>query len=256
MSRLDIRSDVDLPVKIALKNCNVTEEEKGRFSNLCLNGGLIECSKTYPEKGVVSLKSELTQNSKLEILGEVLRVEDNKIAIRFCNIRKDEKTNLWNYLKDHLTNIDTCPYCRSENISNAKECDTCGLSLDFDSPQYLSKHERWSFLKRLAMQSEFFSVDDIIRIHNFVDMEILGVGSYNEPDRADSGAGKPFYGSKSSVLNDNLTGITSLKEAKSIIEKQKLLEALKGHNNNISKVAKVLEVSRPSVYTMMKKYGV
>ena len=257
MSRLDIRFDVDLPVDISLdNNGGATTEEKARFSGLSLGGGLIESDKAYPYKGVVNMKCSLPEYGKLEVDGEVLRVEEKGIAIRFLNYRKEEKIKLWSYLKHHVTNISTCPYCRSENIEKLSKCDACGLSLDFESPRYLSKHEKWSFLMRLAIKSEFFSADDILRIHNFVDNDILDIRRRRESDRADSGTGMTFNGLGLSVLPDDLSGVTSLKEAKGIIEKQKLVEALKSQNNNISKVAKVLEVSSPSVYTMKKKYGI
>jgi hypothetical protein len=255
MSRLDIRFNVDLPVNISLDN-NGTTKEKARFSNLSLGGGLIESDKFHPCKGVVNMKCGLPEYGKLETVGEVLRVEENGIAIRFLNNSKEEKTKLWNYLKNQVADISTCPYCRSENINKLPKCDTCGLSLDFDSPRYLTKHEKWSFLKRLAMKSEFFSADDILRIHNFVDNDILGIGRHMESDSPDSGRGKTCNGMGLIVLPDELSGITSLKEAKGIIEKQKLIEALNSQNNNISRVAKVLEISRPSVYSMKKKYGV
>ena len=256
MSRLDIRFDVDLPVNIFLDDKYGATSEKARFSNLCLGGGLIESDKTDTYKGMVNMKCNLPEYGKLEVVGEVLRVDEKGVAIRFLNYRKDEKIRLWSYLKDHVTAISTCPYCRTENIKKLSKCDSCGLRLDFDSSRYLSMHEKWAFLKRLAIKSEFLSADDILRIYNFVDNDILGIKKRRESDRADSGAGKTLNGLGIRGLSDDLSGITSLKEAKGIIEKQKLVEALKSQNNNISKVAKVLEVSRPSVYSMKKKYGV
>ena len=50
--------------------------------------------------------------------------------------------------------------------------------------------------------------------------------------------------------------ITSLREVRYSLEKQKLIEALKYCNNNISKVSRVLGISRPSVYSLRKKYNI
>jgi two-component system NtrC family response regulator len=50
--------------------------------------------------------------------------------------------------------------------------------------------------------------------------------------------------------------VTSLKEVRYSIEKQKLIEAMRHCNNNISKVARVLGISRPSVYSLRKKYNI
>ena len=50
--------------------------------------------------------------------------------------------------------------------------------------------------------------------------------------------------------------VKSLKEVRHTIERQKLIEAMKHCNSNISKVARVLGISRPSVYSLRKKYNI
>ncbi|HDK81180.1 MAG TPA: sigma-54-dependent Fis family transcriptional regulator, partial [Nitrospirae bacterium] len=54
----------------------------------------------------------------------------------------------------------------------------------------------------------------------------------------------------------DLESITTLRDVRGAIEKQKLTEALNICNNNISKTAKVLGISRPSVYSLKKKYEI
>ena len=54
----------------------------------------------------------------------------------------------------------------------------------------------------------------------------------------------------------DMESLTSLREIRHSIEKQKLIEALKHCNSNISKVARVLGISRPSVYSLRKKYNI
>ncbi|MBI5408511.1 MAG: sigma-54-dependent Fis family transcriptional regulator [Nitrospirae bacterium] len=56
--------------------------------------------------------------------------------------------------------------------------------------------------------------------------------------------------------NMQIEEVTSLKEVRCTIEKQKLIEAMKHCNNNISKVARVLCISRPSVYSLRRKYNI
>jgi transcriptional regulator with PAS, ATPase and Fis domain len=53
-----------------------------------------------------------------------------------------------------------------------------------------------------------------------------------------------------------LESVKSLREVRHSIEKQKLIEAMKHCNSNISKVARVLGISRPSVYSLRKKYNI
>ncbi|MCK5512392.1 MAG: hypothetical protein KAI96_06260, partial [Thermodesulfovibrionia bacterium] len=55
---------------------------------------------------------------------------------------------------------------------------------------------------------------------------------------------------------DNMSSISSLREVRNTIERQKLIEGLNICNNNISKTAKVLGISRPSVYSLKKKYKI
>ncbi|MBI4698341.1 MAG: sigma-54-dependent Fis family transcriptional regulator, partial [Nitrospirae bacterium] len=55
---------------------------------------------------------------------------------------------------------------------------------------------------------------------------------------------------------DSMKTIASLREVRSGLERQKLIEALNICNSNISKTAKVLGISRPSVYSLKKKYGI
>jgi two-component system NtrC family response regulator len=50
--------------------------------------------------------------------------------------------------------------------------------------------------------------------------------------------------------------IMSLKEARSSIEKQKLLEVIETTTNNLSKAAAILGISRPTIYSLMKKYEI
>jgi len=50
--------------------------------------------------------------------------------------------------------------------------------------------------------------------------------------------------------------IISLKETKESLEKQKLIDVLRMTSNNISSAAKLLGVSRPTIYALLKKYRV
>ncbi len=53
-----------------------------------------------------------------------------------------------------------------------------------------------------------------------------------------------------------MENIASLRETKSSIEKQKLMEVLEMTSHNISKASVLLGVSRPTIYNLIKKYGI
>ena len=50
-------------------------------------------------------------------------------------------------------------------------------------------------------------------------------------------------------------GGATLKEAKGVFERQILVEALRGNNGNISRTARALGISRPTLYCLMSRYG-
>ena len=53
-----------------------------------------------------------------------------------------------------------------------------------------------------------------------------------------------------------MENIASLRETKASIEKQKLMEVLEMTSHNISKASVLLGVSRPTIYNLIKKYGI
>ena len=50
-------------------------------------------------------------------------------------------------------------------------------------------------------------------------------------------------------------GPSTLKEAKEALEKEILSNALRENDGNISKTAKALGISRPTLYDLMSRYG-
>jgi two-component system NtrC family response regulator len=51
------------------------------------------------------------------------------------------------------------------------------------------------------------------------------------------------------------TAASTLKEAKEALEREILANALRENNGNISKTAKALGISRPTLYDLMARYG-
>lgn len=48
---------------------------------------------------------------------------------------------------------------------------------------------------------------------------------------------------------------TSLREAKEVLERELVAKALEEHKGNISKAARALGISRPTLYELMARYG-
>ncbi|GBD96094.1 MAG TPA: AAA family ATPase [Nitrospirae bacterium] len=178
MSRLDVRCKVDLPVFVIADNKGgkgVTETE-AKITSLSLSGAFIDYERPSAEKAVVGLKYDLPKHGEFEILGEVTRLENDGFAARFYNLNRDAKLKLWDYIKENIVDDLSCPYCGKENTQKFRKCDRCGWGLNFYSQGYIVEHEKESFLNRLDLKSKSFSIEDIYKILNFIDVEILKIG--------------------------------------------------------------------------------
>jgi len=183
MARLDIRCGVDLPVSIITENIGGkgTMETPARFTSLSLGGGFIDIGKNLSsENKIVGLKYDLPRHGEFEVLGEVLRSDSSGIATRFYNLARDARLKLWDYLKDNMGDDLSCPYCGAEHTRKMAKCNECGWDMNFHSNDYLTGHEKESFLKRLSVKSNEFSIEDIYKIMNYIDVEILKVGKNYE----------------------------------------------------------------------------
>jgi transcriptional regulator with PAS, ATPase and Fis domain len=196
MSRLDVRCKVDLPVRLVYD----THEKKGlteqssKFSSLSLSGGFIEYTPPSIENKIISLRYDLPRHGEFEIFGEVMRVDKKGVATKFYNLNRDAKLKLWDYLKDNLAEDVSCPYCGKKNAQKLRKCDRCGWYLNFYSQDYIVEHEKESFLNRLAHRSQSFTFEDIHKVLNFVDVEVLKIGKNFDIN-------EEFVGSSKGILN-------------------------------------------------------
>ncbi len=196
MSRLDVRCEIDLPVFIIANNNGGKGgmESEARFSSLSLNGGFINHDHSFSENNVLGLRYNLPVHGEFEISGEVVRCDNNGFATRFYNLNRDAKLRLWDFIKENIADDLSCPYCGKENTQRRRKCDNCGWGLNFFSQDYIVEHEKESFLKRLDMKSKSFCIEDIYRIMNFIDIEILKIGKNLDIN-------EEFVGSSQGMLN-------------------------------------------------------
>ncbi len=196
MARLDVRCKVDLPVNVILDNNGgkgITEANT-KFSSLSLSGGFIDLKPTLGDNKVVGLRYNLPRHGEFEILGEILRSENDGVATRFYNLNRDAKLKLWDYIKENLNDDISCPYCAKENSQKLRKCDRCGWNLNFYSQDYIIEHEKESFVNRLGDKSKLFSLEDMYKVLNYVDVEVLKIGKNFDIN-------EEFVGSSKSILN-------------------------------------------------------
>ena len=196
MARLDVRCEVELPVSVILDNNGgkgVTETN-ANFSSISLSGGFIDYKPPYTENRIVGLKYDLPRHGEFEILGEILRSDERGVATRFYNLNRDAKLKLWDYIKENLAEDISCPYCGKENEQKRRKCDRCGWNLNFYLQDYIVEHEKESFINRLASKSKSFSLEDIYKVLNYVDVEVLKIGKNLDIN-------EEFVGSSKGILN-------------------------------------------------------
>ncbi len=193
MSRLDVRCKVNLPVSLIYGNGGrEASEKKASFSVISLNGAYIDYKNPLPEKKIFALKYELPKHGEFEMLGEVIHKEKAGMAVKFYNVNRDTKIKLWDFIKENITQENKCPYCGAKNERKVIKCSSCGWTLNFDSPDYLVKHEKESYINRLSSKGKAFTLEDIYKILNFIDVEILGVGKSLEINEEFVGSSKPM----------------------------------------------------------------
>jgi transcriptional regulator with AAA-type ATPase domain len=193
MSRLDARCKVELPVNLIYGNGGTdTHEKKAKFLEVSLNGAYIDCKSPQPENKIVGLRYELPKYGEFEILGEIVRKEKSGIATKFHNLSRDAKLKLWDYMKEKLDHDAICLYCGNDNGRKVRKCVVCGWNLDFHSPNYIVEHEKESFINRLTSRCKSFSLENIYKILNFVDVEILGIGKCWEINEEFVGSTRPM----------------------------------------------------------------
>ncbi|MCK5286969.1 MAG: sigma 54-interacting transcriptional regulator, partial [Thermodesulfovibrionia bacterium] len=114
------------------------------------------------------------------------------MAAKFHNVSRDAKLKLWDYIKEYVSNGTICPYCGNDNGRKVRKCTVCGWNLDFTSPGYLVEHEKESFISRLSTRCKTFSLENMYKTLNFIDVEILGIGKCWEINQEFVGSSRPM----------------------------------------------------------------
>ncbi len=199
MPRIDVRCKVDLPVNVVYGGGQNAKEKEARFSVISLNGAYVDCDHSTSDEKIVGLRYELPKHGEFEMLGEVVRRDNNGMAIKFHSINRDTKIKLWDFIKDNIVEETICPYCKAQNGHKVRQCNVCGWDLNFIAPDYLVKHEKESFISRLASKSTEFNIEEIYKILNYVDVEILGIGKSWEINEEFVGSSKAMLEVFSSI---------------------------------------------------------
>jgi transcriptional regulator with GAF, ATPase, and Fis domain len=179
--RISPRIEADLLVTINEKDV----ESKATIRDIGMEGVFIRGRVPSPKVGeTLFMKYDLPGYIPLEQSGKMIRKEPSGIAIAFYNIDASTKIKLWKFILDNLGILNVCPYC-GEHYDEVLPpiCKRCNWRLDFHLPDYFEYYEKNHLLKKLYSKADHLEADQIGRLINFVDVDLLkgrGSGGFQE----------------------------------------------------------------------------
>lgn len=179
MARLYPRITTDLPVKVDAK----LVKSEATITDLSIDGAFLEGHfRSAEEKAgdTILLRYDLPRYGLFEHSGKIIRKDTNGIAINFYGLDVATKIKLWKYITDNMNDFDECPYCGEKYEVIPSVCKTCGWELTFNSPGYFEYHEKMHLLKKLYSKAGNLVADQVQRLINFMDADILKIGVSEE----------------------------------------------------------------------------
>lgn len=235
MGRLDARAEVNIPAKAQYFQDGKLVSSPVTICDMSLGGALIKGLK--PDVDFVRLCPE--RRPRLELQGEIVRKENDRAALKLFFSSELQAKRLWEQIRTALDTLNTCPYCGDALQEPGDVCADCGNLLDFSRENYLTEHLLETLLARI--QQRVADVDNAspVTLLHLLDREVLNTN----------------FGAKSDLTKSGGRNGT-LKTEVSKIEKEMLLKTLAENGYNISRTARTLQISRPSVYALMKKHHI
>ena len=160
MARLDARCKARIPVIIMVKGHDGNLESV--TSNLGLGGAFINSSLSLPENTQVKLRAPLP-TGELEVDGTVLRQEQNGVAVKFLEVGQEEKSALWEYIKENIGQ--TCPFCGAAWRDETGICSNCGMAQGFSAT---GGNENIAEIAQLGRELDAFNMK-LARIENEIE---------------------------------------------------------------------------------------
>lgn len=239
--RFHPRIKTDIPAKIYAE----LKQSEAKITDLSIGGALLR--RNFPETYAIDFDHKpvliqyiLPRIGSFEQSGNITREDNSGLVVSFNDLDSDSKIKLWQYIADNLKDLHNCPYCGEKFDIAPSVCGVCGWKLTFDAPEYFEYYEKTHLLKKLYQMADSLGKDQIKKLANFVEAAF----NNNFIKSVDLGLNAEFFRQDS-----------SLKELKEQMEKQKVKQILEVHGNNISKAAKILGISRPTLYNFKKKYN-
>ncbi|HAK59199.1 MAG TPA: sigma-54-dependent Fis family transcriptional regulator [Nitrospiraceae bacterium] len=151
-----------------------THEENVILSRVSLGGALIEGLRHYTSDTMVVIKPERSGLTDVELIGEIIGRQHGGVAVQFYYYDIHGRRKLWDYIKRHVVPSNVCPYCGKKiHAPSPQYCPNCRWLLDLSDDEYLLKHDRETFAARLQNRTEALTNEQLGRIVNCIDSELL-----------------------------------------------------------------------------------
>jgi len=172
MPRLDIRITTNLPATVTHLDKADKHEERVRFKEMSLSGGLLT-GLSAPPRTQFSVTMKLPAQGRIELAAELIKNCRDNAVVRFFFPEKEAMTSLWEYLRGLSVEQEACPYC-GEGLDGKRDlCGICGQSLMFMADNYLDRHLQATFFERVQARINKLDAGFIQRVISLMDAKIM-----------------------------------------------------------------------------------
>ncbi|MGD0228912.1 MAG: sigma-54 dependent transcriptional regulator [Syntrophorhabdales bacterium] len=126
------------------------------------------------------MRYELPRQGTLEHTATIIRKDPDGYALSFHDIDQTMKLKLWQYVADNLVLDGACPFRGQRYAILPDLCRNCGWDLVFDKQGYFDYHEKMVTVKRLEERVKDLRLDQLQKLVNFVDVDVLKVKGSEE----------------------------------------------------------------------------
>lgn len=279
MARLDVRVAAELPAKAEYRLKSRIVSISVVVKNLSLGGALVQGLKS--RSGPVTLRAILP-GGEIALSGSTLRRGRNGSAVRFSTPDLPVLSDLWKYIRERVFAGRNCPYCLRKPSGAAQSCPGCRGYLEFGDPDYLEAHLKNTIAERIRSRYASLDLPKLQRILRILEEESPAEPQTPRPPEdapqalalllrtVVPGHGNVLISRLLDLLNaatDHLPPVPETTETPSLqgetyrdllarAGKDAVCKVLERNGFNIARSAREMQISRPGLYWLMKRYDI
>jgi transcriptional regulator with PAS, ATPase and Fis domain len=144
------------------------------------DGANLKSKKNLPLEAITpgtshSVKVFLYGFGDMMIDAAVVRGNPESVALNFSGIPRGDRQKIWEFIRDDLVRMETCPYCGFPQKKQASWiCKKCGWNLNFAKHDYIQYWEKERLRRQIDSCLNDLPFDELNRISRYLHEEILG----------------------------------------------------------------------------------